>query len=73
MFVPLIDLSALFDTTHATINQKDLVLVVFVQHCCTMECIPMCPGLPTSTLLGACLMHSCLPLLLEASTNFPWI
>ena len=73
MIVPLIDISALVDTIHVTINQKDQVLVVYFHHRCTMVHISSYAGLSTSTLPAAHLMHACLSLLPEASTHFPRI
>ena len=68
-----INLSALVNTTHVTIKQKDWVLVVYFHHRYTMMHISSYAGLPTYTLPAAHLMHSCSPLLLEASTHFSWI
>ena len=36
MIVPLIDLSALIDTTDVTIDQIDQALVMYFHHSCTM-------------------------------------
>ena len=65
----LINLSALVNTTHITIKQKDWVLVVYFHHCCSMAGIILYAGLPTSTLPAAHLMHACSTLLPEASTH----
>ena len=37
VIVPSINLSALVNTTHVTINEKDWVLVVYFHHCYTMH------------------------------------
>ena len=73
MIVPSIDLSALIDTTHITIKQKDWVSVVFFHHHVTMVHIYLYAGLPTSTLPAAHLMHAHSLLMQEASTHFAWI
>ena len=72
MIVLLIDLSALFDTIHITINKKDHVSVVYLHHHAIMANIPSYAGLQTSTLPAALLMCACSPLLPEAATHFPW-
>ena len=65
MIVPSINLSALVDATHVTINQKDQVSVMYFHHHCTVAHIFSSAGLLTSYLTAAHLMHACLPLLLK--------
>ena len=69
MIVLSMDHSALVNTTHITINHKDLVLVMYFHHHCNMAYIPLYTGLPTSTLTAAHLMDASSPLLWEASTR----
>ena len=66
----LIHLSALVDTTHIKVNQKDHVFVVYFHHHCIMVHIPLYAGLTTSTLPAAHLTIASLSLLMEASTHF---